>query len=62
MKFVTKTLNLKGRNFFNLLNNDFSNIEPSYTKKRPWIENFGFLNSLCTQATQAITNYASIKE
>jgi len=42
-----KTLNLKGKNFLNLLNNTFLDIEPTYTKGGPWIENFSFSNSLC---------------
>jgi len=42
-----KILNLKGKNFLNLLNNDFSDIEPAYTKEGPWIKNFSFSNSLC---------------
>jgi len=46
---------LKGRNFLNLLNNNFPDIEP-------WITNFGFSNSLCVQAIQAITNHAPIGE
>ena len=55
-----KLSNLKRRNFLNLLNNDHSNIKPSYMKERLWIEHFRFSNSLCTQATQAITNHALI--
>ena len=31
-------------------------------ERRPWIEQFGFSNSLCTQATQAITNHTPIGE
>ena len=42
-----KTSGLKEIFFLNILNNDFSNIEPSYTKGRLWIESFGFSNSLC---------------
>ena len=33
-----KILNLKGRNFLNLLNNDLSYIKLFYTKGGPWIE------------------------
>jgi len=42
-----KTSNLKGRNFLNLLNNDLSNIKPSYIKGELWIEQFGFSNLFC---------------
>jgi len=55
-------LNLKGKNFLNLLNNTFLDIEPTYTKGGPWIENFSFSNSLCAWATWAITNYTPIGE
>ena len=54
-----KILNLKERNFLNMLNNNLSNIESSYIKGGPWIKNFSFLNSLYTWA---ITNHAPIKE
>jgi len=33
-----KILNLKGRNFLNLLNNDLSDIKLFYIKGGPWIE------------------------
>ena len=46
-----KMLNLKERNFLNLLNNNCSVIKPSYMKGGPWIEQFRFSNSLCAQAT-----------
>ena len=54
-----KMLNLKERNFLNLLNNNLSNIKSSYMKGGPWIKNFSFSNSLCTWA---ITNHAPIEE
>ena len=41
-----KMSNCKGRNFLNLLNNDLSNIKPSYTKGGPWIKQFSFSNLL----------------
>ena len=46
-----QTLDLKGRKFLNLLNDNLSNIK-----------HFGFSNSLCAWATQAITNHAPIGE
>ena len=42
--------------------NDLSDIKPSYMKGGPWIKSFGFSNSLCAWATQAITNHAPIGE
>ena len=55
-------LGLKGWNFLNLLNNDYTDMVPSYTKGGPWLEQFSFSYSLCAQATQAITNHAPIGE
>jgi len=52
-----KISNYKRRNFLNILNNDLSNIKLSYTKEGSWIEQFGFSNLLCVQATWAITNH-----
>jgi len=49
-------------NFLNLLNDNFNEIEPLYAKGSPWLQSFGHLNSLCTQATRAITNHAPICE
>ena len=46
-----KTLNLKRKNFLNLLNNDLSDIKFSYMKGGLWIVGFVFSNSLCAQAT-----------
>ena len=54
-----KTSGLKGNFFLNILSNDLSDIEPSYTKGELWIESFGFSNSLCTWA---ITNHVLIGE
>jgi len=38
-----KTLHLKGKNFLNLLNNNLSDIKPSYIKGGPWIKQFKLL-------------------
>lgn len=54
-----QTLDLKGRNFLNFINNNLLIIESSYIKGG---EHFSFSNSLCAQATQAITNHAPIGE
>ena len=42
-----KTLNLKGKFFLKLLNNDLLDIKPSYMKGGSWIKNLRFSNSLC---------------
>ena len=52
----------KGKQFLDLLDNDFNTIEPSYTKGGPWLKVFGHSNSLCARATRAITNHAPIGE
>ena len=52
----------KGRNFLDLLNDDLHPIELSCTKGSPWLSYFGHSNSLCTQASRAITNHALIGE
>ena len=52
----------KGKNFLELLDDDLNVIEPSYTKGGPWLQLVGHSNSLCAQATRAITNHAPIGE
>jgi len=52
----------KGRNFLNLIDDNFEIIEPSYTKGGPWLQVFGHSNLLCACATRAITNHAPIGE
>ena len=52
----------KSKHFLDLLDNDLIAIEPSYTKGGPWLQSFGYSNSLCTRATRAITNHAPIGE
>jgi len=52
----------KGRCFLNLVNGNYEDIGPSYIKGGPWLQAFGYSNSLCTRATRAITNHAPIGE
>ena len=52
----------KGRQFLDLLDNDFNTIEPAYTRGEPWMQVFSHSNLLCTCATRAITNHAPIGE
>ena len=54
------TLNLKGRNFLELLDIDQNSIKLSTIKGSPWLQHFGHSNSLYTRATRAIINYTSI--
>ena len=53
---------LKGRQFLNLLDEDFNIIKPCYTKGGPWLKLFGRSNSLCACATRAIINHTQIGE
>ena len=52
----------KGKQFLDLLDDDFNTIKLAYTKGGPWLQVFGHSNSLCTCATRAITNHAPIGE
>ena len=52
----------KGRNFLDLVDNNYKIIEPSYIKEGPWLQAFGLSNLLCARATRAITNHAPIGE
>jgi len=52
----------KERSFLNLVNGNYEDIELSYIKGGLWLQAFGYLNSLCAQATRAITNHALIRE
>ena len=50
----------KGKQFYDLVNNNLEIIELSYTKGGPWLQSFGHSNLLCARATRAITNHAPI--
>ena len=57
-----QALDGKGRNFLDLVGDDYKDIELSYIKDGPWLQAFGHSNSLCACATRAITNHAPIEE
>jgi len=57
-----QALDRKGKQFLDLLDDDFNTIELAYTKGGPWLQVFSHSNLLCTHATRAITNHASIGE
>jgi len=61
-KMTFQALDGKGRQFLDLVDNNLETIEPSYIKGDPWLQSFGHFNSLCTQATRAITNHIPIGE
>ena len=50
----------KERHFLDLVDDNFKTIELSYTKEGLQLQSFGYSNSLCAQATRAITNHAPI--
>ena len=52
----------KERNFLELTNNDLNSIEPLAIKEGPWLQYFGYSNSLCARATRAIINHAPISK
>ena len=57
-----QALDLKGRNFMDLVNSDNNVLEPTYSKGSTWLQYFGYSNMLCTRAIRAITNHAPIGE
>ena len=61
-KMIFQVFNSRGRNFLDLLSDNFISIEPSCSKGSPWLLQFGHLNSLCTWASRAITNHSPIGE
>ena len=59
-KMTFQASDSKGRNFLDLLDDDYNPIEPHYKKGGPWLQAFGHSNSLCARAVRAITNHAPI--
>ena len=54
---IFQVLDTKDYNFMNLLNKNSNSIT---AKGSPWLKFFDYSNSLCTRATRAIVNHASI--
>ena len=52
----------KGNHFLDLVDDNFNPIEPLYIKGGPWLQSFGYSNSICARATRAITNHVPIGE
>ena len=61
-KMTFQASDRKGRQFLDLIDNNFNIIEPFYTKGGPQLQSFGHSNSLCACTTKAITNHALIGE
>jgi len=50
----------KGKQFYDLVDNNLEIIEPSYTKGGLWLQSFRHSNLLYARATRAITNHTPI--
>jgi len=61
-QIIFQALDSKNIHFLKLLDNNLNIIKPTYSKEDSSIKHFGLSNSLCTRATQAITNHALISE
>jgi len=61
-KMTFQVLDGKCRHFLNLFDDSCEDIKSSYIKGSPWFQSFSHSNSLCAQATRAITNHAPIGE
>ena len=61
-KMIFQALDLKERNFLELVDSDNIPLEPTYCKEGSWLQFFGYSNSLCTRATRVITNHTPIGE
>jgi len=59
-KMMFQALDLKERNFMDLVNSDNNVLEPTYSKGSTWLQYFGHSNMLCARAIRAITNHAPI--
>ena len=57
-----QALDLKGKQFLDLLDENNNIIEPFYAKEGSWLKIFSHSNSLCACALQAITNHTLIGE
>ena len=56
-KMTFQALDLKRKQFLNLLDDNNNIIEPFYTKGGFWLKVFGHSNSLCVYASRVITNH-----
>ena len=57
-----QALDLKRRNFMDLVDSDNNVLEPIYSKDSIWLQYFSHSNTLYARATRAITNHAPIGE
>jgi len=59
-KITFQASDRKGRQFLDLIDNNFNIIKPSYIKEGLWLQTFGHSNLLCACAIRVITNHAQI--
>jgi len=50
-RMLFQALDSKEKNFLDLLDDNLNPIEPSAIRSSPWLQHFGYSNSLCAQAT-----------
>ena len=61
-KMMFQALDLKEKQFLDLLDNNNNIIKPSYVKESSWLKTFSYLNCVCTHTTRAINNHTPIGE
>ena len=61
-KMTFQALDLKERNFLELVDNDNNTLEPTYCKGGTWLQFFGHSNMLYARAIRVITNHTLIGE
>jgi len=59
-KMTFQASDRKGNHFLDLVDDNLNIIKPAYTKGGPWLQVFGYSNSLCACTMRAITNHAPI--
>jgi len=61
-QMIFQALEYKGKHFLELKDDDNIPVKPTYSKGGTWLNLIGHSNTLCTQATRAITNHTPIGE
>ena len=61
-RILFQVLDVRGKNFLDLLDDDLNPLKSSSIKGGPWLQHFGHSNLLCTHLLKAIMNHAPIGE
>jgi len=61
-RMLFQVVDLKGRNFLELLDDNLNSIKLLNIKGGPWLQQFGHSNLLYTRATRAIVNHIPISK